>query len=127
MPFAGFWIINSLVLWILSLIWPGFVVFGNANFAPVVAVIWTGFILTVTGFAVRPVRDQFKIKLENEIHLGLVYLAVNIITLWILARWLQAISGFGISAFYVAIVAGAITNFAQWGFWKLLARKQTAK
>lgn len=127
MPFAGFWIINSLVLWILSLIWPSFVVFGNSNFNPVVAVIWTGFLLTIIITAVQPVLQQLKIKIPKEYQMGLMYSVVNVLSLWILARWLQPVTGFGIGAFYVAIVLGIITNFAQWGFWKLLVKNQPAK
>lgn len=127
LPFAGYWIINSLILWILSLIWPGFVVFGNANFNPVAAIIWTGLLLTVVVSAIQPVMEQLKIKLEKEVYMGIIYLVVNVVALWVLARWLQAISGFGIGAFYIAIVVGIVTNFAQWGFWKLTSKTQPAK
>ena len=124
LPFAGYWIINSLVLWILSLIWPGFVVFGNANFAPVVAIIWTGFLLTIVITVTQPALQQLKIKTPKEYQMGVVFLVVNVVALWILARWVQPVTGFGIGAFYVAIVLGIITNFAQWGFWKLQSKKQ---
>lgn len=123
LQFAGFWAVNILFLWLASLVWPSHVVFGNANITPVLGIIWTAFLLNAAIYAVTPVLNQFKIKLEKEFQMGLIYLVVNIVALWVLARWLQPITGFGIGAFWVAIIIGAIVNFIQWGFWKFAVRK----
>lgn len=127
LPFAGYWLFNGITLFIFSLIWPRFVVFGNANINTVAAIIWTGFILTVVISLVAPIQDQLKIKVKNEVYMGLVYLVVNVVALWILARWLQPVTGLGIGAFYVAIVVGIVTNFAQYGFWKFALGKTAKK
>lgn len=123
LQFAGFWAVNILFLWLASLVWPSHVVFGNANITPVLGIIWTAFLLNAAIYAVTPVLNQFKIKLEKEFQMGLIYLVVNIVALWVLARWIQLITGFGIGAFWVAIILGVIVNFIQWGFWKFAVRK----
>lgn len=127
LQFAGFWAVNIVFLWLASLVWPSHVVFGNAAISPVLGIIWTAFLLTSAMYAVNPVLSQLKIKVTKEAYMGLIYLVVNVVALWALARWLGSLTGFGIGAFWVAIVLGVIVNFIQWGFWKLVARKATQK
>ena len=123
LQFASFWAINIAFLWLASLVWPSYVVFGNANITPVLGIIWTAFLLTAALYPVSTVLKQLKIKVAKESYMGLVYLVVNIVALWVLARWLGSVTGFGIGAFWVAIVLGVVVNFAQWGFWKFVVKK----
>lgn len=115
--FVGFWILNSLVLYVLSLILGELMVFGNANVSALVAIIFTGFLLTAITYLTQPVAAQLKIKITNENNLTVVYLIVNIVAVWILAR-VAAVTGFGIAIFWVAIVSGVILTSLQWVFWK---------
>lgn len=116
---------NSVVLYLLSLIWVGKVVFGNAIVTPVVGIIFTGFLLTAITHLTQPVLRQLKIKISNENNLTLAFLVVNIVGVWILAR--LVITGFGIAVFWVAIILGIILTAVQWVFWKFVVQKLKTK
>jgi uncharacterized membrane protein YvlD (DUF360 family) len=120
--FVGFWVINLLVLYLGYMVGTGSIVLGNASLTPVSAAIITGLLLTIIIFLVQPVLDILKIKAGDEKSLNLIYLVLNIVGLWVLAR-LAAYTGFGIVRFWVAIILGIIVTFFQLAFEKYLVKK----
>jgi len=66
---------------------------------------------------IEPVFKDLEIKIKDEKHMALAYLAVNFVTVWMLARF-AFFTGFGVSSYvYVAILV-LIANFVQFAVWK---------
>ena len=126
LSFLGLWLVNVLVLLLAWLLGGQIVVLGNVIWPPIMAVLITSLLLSVIIALVKPVFEAVKIKVRNENYWILVYLAANIVGLWVLAR-LAAYTGFGIVRFWVAIVLGIIITILQWAFDKYLLKKAPAK
>ncbi|OGM10870.1 hypothetical protein A2W13_00230 [Candidatus Woesebacteria bacterium RBG_16_36_11] len=120
-PFFTFWILNSLILFIFSVIFPNNIVFGNDVLSGVFAAFWTGFILTFLSWLAKPILAKFNFKLSGDRNRMLFYFVLNIILIWILAR-IPNFTGFGITRFTWAIILGLILELAEAGSWKLLKK-----
>lgn len=122
-----FWVvmylINTVVLYTLSLFFPAEIVFGNATLPPILAVLITSLLLTGLLTQVEPIVTALKIKITNEAYWGILYGVFNIGGLWLIAR-ISEWSGFGITSFSVAILLGIILNVCQYAAWKLLGGKK---
>jgi len=124
--FLRLWLVNLLVLLLAWLLGGQIVVLGNVIWPPIMAALITSLLLSVIIALVKPVFEAVKIKVRNENYWILVYLAANIVGLWVLAR-LAAYTGFGIVRFWVAIVLGIIITILQWAFDKYLLKKAPTK
>lgn len=122
-----FWIviylINTMVLYTASLLFPAEIVFGNAAIPNPLGVIVTALLLTGILTQVEPIVQALKIKMTNEAYWGILYGVVNIGGLWLIAR-ISEWSGFGITSFSVAILLGIVLNVCQYAAWKLLGGKK---
>lgn len=118
-----FWVvmylINTVVLYTLSLFFGSEIVFGNATLPPILAVLITSLLLTGLLTQVEPIVTALKIKITNEAYWGILYGVFNIGGLWLIAR-ISEWSGFGITSFSVAILLGIILNVCQYAAWKIL-------
>lgn len=120
--FLSFWITNSLFFYLAFLVWPQSVVLGNEVRSPIVAAMLNGFLLTLIVVVVPYILKLINIKVKQEGERALVYFVFNAIGIWILAR-LAKVTGFGITAFWVALILGAVVNLLQWGVWKTMGKK----
>ena len=93
--FLLYWFLNSLVLYLLGLLFPASVVLGTWRLTMVEAAIYAGFWLTFF---------------------------VWTIGIWLVARY-AAYTGLGIASFWWAFALGAVTNLLQAVAWKLLGDK----
>jgi hypothetical protein len=107
------WLINSILILLANYFWPTNYVLGNAVIPPVYAALFAGFLLTIFCRAMKPVIKRLIVKERSRYVMFGVYWFVNFAGIWIIAR-LSFLSGFGISAFYYAIVLGFAANFGQW-------------
>lgn len=114
---ALIWFTNAAVLYLASLIFPSWVVFGNVTLPGGIALVITSLILTLLLTQVMPAIKALKLKIEGEIQMGLIYGVVNIVGLWLWARG-AVYTGFGISSVWVAITLGVILTLIQWKIWK---------
>lgn len=122
----SFWITNSLFFYIAYIVVPNLLVLGNNIRSPVIASMLAGFLLTIF-LAIAPiVLDLFNVKIKNDNNMTFMYLSVNVIGIWLIAR-LAVLTGFGISSFWVAIFLGTIMVFLQGPVWKIAGRKQKSK
>lgn len=121
--FLVFWLVNSLILYFAPLILVGMIVTGNARLAPFLASIISAFILTTALAVTQPVFTWLKIDLKDEWQWALVYLFVNVLGLWVIARYAD-LTGVGIANAWVAVILGAVANVAQWLAWKYLGQKK---
>lgn len=120
--FLSFWLVNSIIFYFAPYVFVGLVVTGNARLGPFMAAVVSGFILTVVDVVTTPVFESLKIKLKDEWQWALAYLFVNVLGVWVIARYAD-LTGVGIASAWVAVIMGVIFNLAQWGTWKLLGDK----
>ncbi|MEX2028370.1 MAG: hypothetical protein WD988_02620 [Candidatus Curtissbacteria bacterium] len=112
--FFASWIANSVVLLAASMIFVGNVVLGNDKVSMPMAAVIAGFTLTVALTLVGPALDRSGYKVRDPKVLAVVYLAANLLILWVIKRF-ALVLGLGISnLMYVAIV-GAALMLVQWG------------
>lgn len=117
--FIIFWFINSVILYFAPFIFTGLVVTGNARLAPFMGSLISGFLLTVADAITLPVFESLKIKLKDEWQWALAYLFVNVLGVWVVARYAD-LTGVGVASAWVAVVIGAICNIGQWLGWKVV-------
>ncbi len=116
-------VVNAIVLYVGSMLFPTDLVLGNNILSPVLAALVTGTILSAVMALLEPILKSLKLKIKNEMHLALVYLVFNILGLWVLAK-LANYSGFGVSSYMVVVVLGLVLNTLQYGVWKMLDSKK---
>lgn len=120
--FLSLWVTNSLFFYLAFLIWPTSVVLGNDIRSPIVAAMLNGFLLTFLTMLVPLVMKIVKIKTKKEGELAFIYFIFNVIGIWVLAR-LATFTGFGITAFWVALILAAFVNLLQWAIMKTTVKK----
>ena len=117
--FLLFWVVNSTLFYFFPLVFTGIVVIGNARLAPFLASLVSGFLLTVGDALTQPVFEKLGVKLQDEWQWALAYLFVNVLGVWVLARYAD-LTGVGVSSAWVAVLLGVIFNLVQWGAWKFI-------
>ncbi len=120
-PLFTFWILNSLILFLFSIIFPNNIVFGNDVLSEIFAAFWTGFILTFLSWMAKPILAKFKIKVSGLRNRMIFYFALNIVIIWILAR-IPSFTGFGITKFTWAIILAFILELIEAGSWEMLKK-----
>lgn len=121
--FFLFWLVNSALFYFAPFIFPGTIVTGNARLAPFLASIISGFLLSLADAVTMPVFDSLKIKLKDEWQWALAYLFVNVLGVWVIARYAD-LTGVGVANAWVAVLFGAVANLAQWVMWKQVDGKK---
>lgn len=111
-PLAICWLVNSLVVYLLSGLFPNKIVLGNEFLSPLAAVLITGLLVMVIDHLGKH-ANAFKFKLKKREYKFGYYLAVNTVAFWLLAR-IPFLTGYGIARFYWAIVLGVVTTIVQW-------------
>ena len=118
--FLSFWIVNSLLLWIVSQIAPQGVVLGNQHILSPWASLFAGFILSAIDSMVEPTLAMTKIKPMTDYHWALTFFAANSVALWIITRF-ALIIGVGVAAFWWAVILGIVVTLGQWAVWAYFA------
>ena len=115
--FLSFWVVNSLLFYLSPLVFGKLVVAGNARLTANLASLISGLIVTLADTLTMPVFKYFKIKLKDEWQWALAFLFVNVVTVWLIARYAD-LTGVGVSGAWVAVFLGTPLNLAQWLVWK---------
>ncbi|OGD93076.1 hypothetical protein A2697_02090 [Candidatus Curtissbacteria bacterium RIFCSPHIGHO2_01_FULL_41_44] len=126
--FLGFWVANTVVFLLASVIFGGNVVLGNDKLSGPMAAILSGLILTVAGALIAPAVEKsgfkkslqgldlantFGLKIKDASWAG-VFLIVNVVTIWVVKR-LAIVTGLGISSVLWVLMLAALATLAQWG------------
>jgi len=107
--FLTFWVVNTVVLLIVNAIFGGNVAVGNQSISTGLSAIFAGLVLTALIPLAPKAVEQTGFKIKNQNVWPVIFLASNIIVLWILKR-LAVITGLGISSIlWVLILAIVIT------------------
>jgi hypothetical protein len=112
--YLSYWLINTLLVYILYSIFPDNIVLGTWKFNSLEAAIYSSFWVT---FVVWTAWDfiysrQSKFMLEGGLITNLYFWAINTMGVWIVARF-PGFTGIGISSFVWAFVIGGIFNIFQ--------------
>ncbi len=121
--FLLFWLVNSAFFYFAPFIFTGFIVSGNVRLTAFLASIISGFLLTVIDAATQPFSASLKIKLQEDWQWTLCFLFVNVLGIWLIARYAD-LTGVGISNAWMAVLMGAILTLIQWLIEKFLFKKQ---
>lgn len=113
-----FWLVNGAIFYFAPFVFVGLVETGNVRLAPFMASVVSGFLLTVAVSLTMPLFEKLKIKLNDEWQWALAYLFVNVLGVWVIARYAD-LTGVGVSSAWVAVLLGTILNLAQFAVWKL--------
>ncbi len=107
------WVINSGIILLANKLYPSNFVLGNAVVPPVYAALLAGLLLMVFDRAMKPIVNKLVLKGKGRFMMLGIYWLVNFVGIWLIAR-VSFLSGFGISAFYLAIVLGLAVCLGQW-------------
>lgn len=124
--FLLFWLVNSFVLYFAPLVLVGLVVSGNSRLTPFMASVISGFLLTVLEAIAEPAFTSLKIKLKDEWQWSLAYLFINVVAVWLIARYAD-LTGVGVASGWVAILLGLVLNLGQWVVWKMSVPPKSSK
>lgn len=121
--FLSFFVANSVVLVVFSLILANNVVLGSANVNKFVAAFVAGLLITAFDYIVVEVVSRSGQKIKDEKAWTGIFFVTNVLVLWFIKR-LAELTGVGISNnFFLLLVALGIT-LAQWQLGKYLTSKK---
>lgn len=109
--FLATWVVNSILLVVISQIFKGTVVIGNAALPKGMAAVFAGFLITIVFFLVPIAVEKSEIKIKDyRLWVVLDFISL-VIGVWVVKR-LSVITGLGIAnILFVLIVAILVTLF----------------
>ena len=113
-------LVNALVLFAASSLYPESVVMGNSSISTWAATVVSSLLLTVALTQVQPGVEALKLKVIGDKNWALVFAFANVIFVWILSRF-AVWTGFGISSVLVAVILGILLSATQFIVWKTIA------
>ncbi len=120
--FVWFTLSTVATFYIATLIFPKNLVFGNAIFPQLQAIVNTSVIVGLAAALVGEFGRTRKYPMKTWF---IIYWIVNAGVIYILARTpISLISAIGISAFWVSIILGGVVNYAQYGTFRALTVKK---
>ncbi len=118
LPFVLFWIVDSLFIYIASIVFPLAFVLGNFRFSIFAAIVWAGLWIAVLGWLANWLVEKSKMKLNGFWQMFIFYWFANSAAIWITAH-LATVTGFGIASFVWAIGLGLVLVLVQSAIMKL--------
>lgn len=112
--FLILWIVNSLLLIILSTVFATNVVLGTFNLPKPAASVLVGVILTLLVYSVPWIAKKTQVKLKDDNITALVYFFVNAIGLWVIKRFAD-FTGLGLSNILFVLITAAIVSIVEVG------------
>lgn len=112
LKFLGFWVANSVLIWITAQIAPKGLILGNQHILPFWGCVFTAYILSTINILVEPTLKLFKIKIKSQSQFIATSIIVNSISFWAVTR-LALIVGVGIPVFWWAAIVGIILTLGQ--------------
>lgn len=98
-------------------------VVGNMRLTPFLASVISGFLLAIVNTVAKPALESLNIHLAEDWQMVIAFEFINIIALWVLARYAD-LTGIGImNVISVGMIATAVTVI-QWLAWKFLPVKK---
>lgn len=110
--FLSFWVVNTVVLLVASVIFSGNVVLGNSRVSTPMAAIISGLIITGLNYLVQPLVAKSGFRVKGNLMAG-VYLVANIVFVWIIKRFALTL-GLGVFNILYTVLVGILLTAGQW-------------
>ena len=110
--FLTFWVVNTVVLLGANAIFGGNVVVGNQSISTGLSAIFAGLVLTALIPLMPKAVEQTGYKIKNQNVWPVIFLASNVVVLWILKR-LAVVTGIGIASILGVIILEIIITFVE--------------
>ena len=110
--FLTFWVVNTVVLLIANAIFGGNVAVGNQSISTGLSAIFAGLVLTALIPLAPKAVEKSGYKIKNQNIWPAIFLASNIVVLWILKR-LAVVTGLGISSILWVIILAIVITFVE--------------
>jgi hypothetical protein len=111
--FAGYWVVNTLVLSLANTFFPDALELGNAYLSTPAAAVFSGFLLTTLLLLARGLSKTRSFAVKGRVIMFLYYWAAGSAGIWVVAR-IANVSGFGIVRFTWAIGCGFAVSLSNW-------------
>ena len=119
--FLLYWLLDSLLLYLLGYIFPSEVVLGNFRLTPFEASIFAGFWLTFFVWTMWEYVLVRKVKLESFNLRIIFFFFVNSLGIWIISQY-GKYTGLGIASFWWVLVLGGVMDLFQGVAWNLFGK-----
>ena len=120
--FLLYWLLDSLLLYLLGYIFPSEVVLGNFRLTPFEASIYAGFWLTFFVWTMWEYVLVRKVKLESFNLRIIFFFFVNSLGIWIISQY-GKYTGLGIASFWWVLVLGGVMDLFQGVAWNLFGKR----
>ena len=120
--YFSYWLVNSAVLYVASLLFPGNVVLGNWRFGALEAAIYAGFCVTFFVWVLWDFAMAKTVKFDAKIVTFGYFWSANILSFWLVSRF-PRYAGFGMSDYVWALLVAFIAYFAQRLAFKLVTKR----
>lgn len=108
-------IVNSIVIWLATNLFPNQVVLGNANSSLGWAIFHSMIMLSLIGTLAIPLFEYWQ-GLKGKMLTGkdwmIGYLVIDFVAIWVISRFSEQF-GLGISAWWVGLLLAIVLDFAQ--------------
>ena len=124
--FLSFWVANTVVLLLGSVVLKSNVVLGNYKLSAPLAAIISGLILTGLIYLVPEVVKRSGYKIKDQNIWVAAYFIANVAIIWIIKR-LAIITAFGISSIFWVLVVALVVTLVELGVAKITGAMKLAK
>ena len=121
--FLVFWLINVALLYLVAMFMPANFKLGNDIFTAIQAALFTGFVWNWVLWNAESTFKDLEIDLQSPMAMMIVYLGVNFVTIWLLARF-AFMSGFGVSSYIYVFMLALVGNLLQYMAWRAMDKKK---
>lgn len=109
------WVVNALIILAANAVFPMNVVLGTMSLTPTIALILSSGVLAWAATVTLPIFTEIEIRKQMVLtpqHWMMGYLVINVISLWIVSRFAEAI-GLGISSWVFVLGLAAVLDMVQ--------------
>lgn len=109
------WLVNALVIALANVVFPNNIVLGTMSLSYYMALLLSSGVLAWVATLVLPLFTEIEMRKQMVLtpqHWMLGYLIINVVSLWVLARFAEAI-GLGISSWVYVLGMSAVLDFVQ--------------
>ena len=112
--FLAIWVVNSILLAVLSQIFSSSVVLGNAVLSKGLASVFSAFLVTIVFFLVPVAAEKAEITVkDSRVWIVLDFIAL-VIGIWLVKR-LSVLTGLGISSVIFVIIVAILVSLLDFG------------
>ena len=124
--YLGWWLVTSIVLYIISTVSSGNVVLGTFKYTIGEAAVYAGFWATFLVWLFWDFAQARGWNLKGTFQTFVFFWILNIAAIWLVARF-APITGVGITSYVWAIIVAFVVDLAQTAVWTSFSRSSLSK